>query len=684
MSKHQVVEHDGEREAAVHVDRGAWYDGRVSGHTGSHVRIHLEEDGMMTGRISTRDDVYHVEPAWRHVANADHGTMIAYRESDVLSGDHGGAGPRCQSARESGTVSDDHLQRSLNNRTRRSVSFSSEIADAKTPRLSQCPLMLVADYRFYREMGASSVKTTVSYLISLIDRVHRMYEETDFDGYTGMGFSIKKILVHTGPTPTQAGALHYNMFRTSWDVRQLLEVFSREPGHADFCLAHLFTDTKFEGGVLGLAYVGSHRRGSVGGVCSPKYYKGGHSLHLNTGLSSSRNHQGQRVITREADLVTAHELGHNWGSEHDPDMAECSPRAREGGSYLMYTYAVSGYDVNNNKFSPCSLRSIKKVLAAKSSQCFTEPEESFCGNLRVEADEECDAGFPGTEERDPCCDENCRLRPRAQCSDQNSACCEGCRHARAGQVCRQENLATCDTEARCSGLGSACPPSSAMEDGAQCEDGGRCQGGRCQTFCEARGGQSCQCDSEEGACLRCCRSILRNSTCSVVRPRLELARGTPCYQGLCNNGVCEKARQQVVRFWDIIDDFSLTTATRVLRDHLVMIVILVTLSVWIPVSVLISWLDTTRREAAQAERKWRQQSGQLVHPGDTRRVVRVSVPRRNGTRGQGEAAAVTLTSVRLNQLDGEPPDDDRGRTHVTLHAVGSTNHIGTSNQESCL
>lgn len=53
------------------------------------------------------------------------------------------------------------------------------------------------------------------------------------------------------------------------------------------------------------------------------------------------------MITREADLVTAHEFGHNWGSEHDPDIPECSPSASQGGSFLMYTYSVSGYDVNN-------------------------------------------------------------------------------------------------------------------------------------------------------------------------------------------------------------------------------------------------------------------------------------------------------------------------------------------------
>lgn len=62
------------------------------------------------------------------------------------------------------------------------------------------------------------------------------------------------------------------------------------------------------------------------------------------------------------------------------------------------------------RFSPCSLRSIRKVLQAKSGRCFSEPEESFCGNLRVEGDEECDAGLLGTEDNDTCCDKNCKLR----------------------------------------------------------------------------------------------------------------------------------------------------------------------------------------------------------------------------------------------------------------------------------
>lgn len=37
-----------------------------------------------------------------------------------------------------------------------------------TPTKTRCPLLLVADYRFYQEMGASNSKTTINYLVSSI------------------------------------------------------------------------------------------------------------------------------------------------------------------------------------------------------------------------------------------------------------------------------------------------------------------------------------------------------------------------------------------------------------------------------------------------------------------------------------------------------------------------------------
>ena len=105
------------------------------------------------------------------------------------------------------------------------------------------------------------------------------------------------------------------------------------------------------------------------------------------------------------------------------------------------------------RFSPCSLRSINLVLKAKSSRCFTEPEESFCGNLRVEGDEECDAGLVGSEDEDACCDKNCKLRRKAGavCSDKNSPCCSNCQYLQMGVKCREASLATCEMEAKCNG-----------------------------------------------------------------------------------------------------------------------------------------------------------------------------------------------------------------------------------------
>ena len=50
-------------------------------------------------------------------------------------------------------------------------------------------------FRFYNEMGGGNSKTTVNYLISLIDRVHKIYEDTIWrDSTNGQGFSGNLLL----------------------------------------------------------------------------------------------------------------------------------------------------------------------------------------------------------------------------------------------------------------------------------------------------------------------------------------------------------------------------------------------------------------------------------------------------------------------------------------------------------
>lgn len=634
--KAYAVDGDG-KETTVHINRDDFYHGRLFGETDSHVNMHME-DGVLTGSIHLPEETYHVEPSWRHLPHADNRTMIIYKQSDInFSWDPenlppGNTRPKvCDYIKEGAELEGDDEIGEIHERQKRQIDQYEY-----TPTKTRCPLLLVADYRFFQEMGGGNTKTTINYLISLIDRVHKIYNDTSWqdrqevDGFKGMGFVIKKIVVHSDPTRIKSGEAHYNMVREKWDVRNLLEAFSRNQDNVNFCLAHLFTHQTFRSSnsvVLGLAYIASPRLNTRGGVCSKEYFKNGYTLYLNSGLSSSRNHYGQRVITREADLVTAHEFGHNWGSEHDPDIPECSPSASQGGSYLMYTYSVSGYDVNNKRFSPCSLRSIRKVLQAKSGRCFSEPEESFCGNLRVEGDEECDAGLLGTEDNDACCDKDCKLRPKAMCSDKNSPCCQNCMFMRNGVKCRDAQYATCEQESRCTGLQADCPKSPPMSDGTDCQERGKCKNGKCIPFCETQGMQSCMCDVIENACKRCCRSNI-NETCSPVDSADILADGTPCIQGFCNNGHCEKTVQDVVeRFWDIIEDININKVLLFLRDNIVGTVVLVTALLWIPASCIISYFDRKRRREELDRWEWRHKTD-LIHPSDNiKKVIHIRMPR---------------------------------------------------------
>ena len=97
----------------------------------------------------------------------------------------------CDYVVENGTASEDQIHNEgdelVSRRSKRSSDLYMDL------RQTRCPLLLVADYRFFSEMGGGSSKTTVNYLISLIDRVHKIYEETvwkDSSGGQG-GHSIR-------------------------------------------------------------------------------------------------------------------------------------------------------------------------------------------------------------------------------------------------------------------------------------------------------------------------------------------------------------------------------------------------------------------------------------------------------------------------------------------------------------
>lgn len=166
-SKFKAYSVDGEgKETTVHLDHENFYGGRVFGETESDASIHIE-DGVLTGTIHLPDETYHIEPSWRHLPHLDNRSMIAYKASDIkYSWDQtGNVGVKtCGYVKEGMELEEEGDEEEV--RDKRQIDQYEYI-----PTKTRCPLLLVADYRFYQEMGGSNTKTTINYLVSNVVQV---------------------------------------------------------------------------------------------------------------------------------------------------------------------------------------------------------------------------------------------------------------------------------------------------------------------------------------------------------------------------------------------------------------------------------------------------------------------------------------------------------------------------------
>ncbi|XP_046854378.1 ADAM 17-like protease [Xenia sp. Carnegie-2017] len=582
-------------EKEFKVNKNDFYHGYVKGATSpSSVTMEIDDD-MITAAIEIEEDTYHLEPAAGQIDGDIANKMIAYRNSDVIwnvtfAGNHTQRQKYCgmiDAGNRTETNNNYHEMRS--SRKRRSLKIKRD-----------CSLALVADYRYYKHIGRNSKKKTLYSMVGVINRVDQIFRNTDWsdddkDPYKDFGFVIKKIIVNEAPTK------NYNrQSNRPWMVKELLLQFSREDW-SDYCLAHLFTYQDFRDGVIGLAYVAHADRNSRGGICSAV----DRNLYHNTGLSSSIN-WGNQLLTSESDIVTAHEFGHNFGSEHDvQDDPLCSPESN--GKFIMYPASVSGQNTNNNKFSICSRRAVKAVLESKSSLCFDVPSSgSFCGNYRVDSGEECDQG---EGENDKCC-RNCKLIGDAKCSDTNSLCCSDCQYASNTTQCRQAKPLVCKKASYCSGFSKDCPEAQSVEEGTSCIERGKCsKDGKCDPFCKRFGGEPCLCSNEEDACYVCCKK--KDEPCVVYRngsleSRLPLSDGRLCSAGVCSGQKCRKTAQDIItRLQDFLDTLGDPSKFgELLKDNIVGTVIIFSLLLWIPISYVVHRIDKRRDKQAQELARW--------------------------------------------------------------------------------
>ena len=177
----------------------------------------------------------------------------------------------------------------------------------------------------------NAINTTVKDVIS---HVNDIYKDTIFDQY-GIKFQVEDIILSD----------EFCKEKDCNNVEFLLDNFSEKEKKSDVCLKYLLTFRDFEGGTTGLGWKGS--------MCTKKF-KHRAFTPRNTGVVTLLNFNRTRT-PREVASTMAHEIGHNFGANHDEDTL-C-------GFQGLLMSEVEQYN-NIGTFSTCSSQCIRENIRA--------------------------------------------------------------------------------------------------------------------------------------------------------------------------------------------------------------------------------------------------------------------------------------------------------------------------------
>ncbi|XP_075238230.1 disintegrin and metalloproteinase domain-containing protein meltrin [Lycorma delicatula] len=305
-------------------------------------------------------------------------------------------------------------------------------------------LVLVVDNRDYKELGESLPKV-YTHCKNIANIINALYMPLNiFIALVGVVVwsEMDEIALSENGDTTLTNFLHYRR----------AQLFKEYPNDN----AQLLTRMQFENGVVGKALKGP--------ICTFEF-SGGVSMDHSP------------VIGLVATTV-AHEMGHNFGMEHDSAGCEC-PEER----CIM---APSSSSMSPTHWSSCSMEYLAFAFEHGMDYCLrNKPKGLFgspvCGNGFVEAGEQCDCGLK-EHCNNPCCNAStCMLYSNASCA--TGECCDlkTCRPRTAGSVCRTADH-ECDLPEYCTGQSEYCPKDVFKMDGEACDRGKAfCYQGSCRS-----------------------------------------------------------------------------------------------------------------------------------------------------------------------------------------------------------
>ena len=174
---------------------------------------------------------------------------------------------------------------------------------------NSCYMRLIADHRFFSAIGGGSVLTTTNRLVDILESANQVFKAANFEIGGTVQLAIRKMTIFNTTGPSATGET--NIFATATTSSSTYLEQLSSINHGQYCLAHAFTYQDFQGGVLGLAYVGT--------ICDG--YGSTASATSNTGITTALN-AGSQSATMQTNIVFAHEVGHNFGMSHDDSCTE--------------------------------------------------------------------------------------------------------------------------------------------------------------------------------------------------------------------------------------------------------------------------------------------------------------------------------------------------------------------------